>query len=315
MTVKWISDLSAGTPVAHAARRVLSQRLEAVRDYLGRALRKPDKDPEHIHQLRVSSRRATAALEIFAAYVPEPVQEAACQKIRQVRRSAGAARDWDVFLIGLSQVKRSPRSRAVLDFLRGYAFAQRNTAIAQLQEACPDYPYTFERLLADTIAAVGEARGDPEATTLRELAGSQLSLLVHELDEAAARDLNDFAHLHEVRILGKRLRYAMEVFVDCFEPRFKEELYPAVQEMQDILGRANDSYVAVERLDELRRRVRKVLPEDWGRLKPGFAALIKQHKQRLPKERRSFLEWWHDWHTAGRHAALTAMLRRHDGQA
>ena len=46
------------------------------------------------------------------------------------------------------------------------------------------------------------------------------------------------------RIGAARLRYAMEVFADCFPPPFREVLYPMVEEMQEILGRANDSQVA-----------------------------------------------------------------------
>src|SRR5215831_7032142 len=95
---KWISDLAAETPLVDAARRVLSIRLEVVRDWLGLALREPDKDPEHVHQLRVGTRRAGAALEIFAPCLPEKVYDAARRHLRRLRRAAGAARDWDVFL-------------------------------------------------------------------------------------------------------------------------------------------------------------------------------------------------------------------------
>ena len=63
---KWISDLNAATPVAAAARRVLTLRLEGVRDSLGHALREPGQDPEFVHQFRVATRRASAALETFA---------------------------------------------------------------------------------------------------------------------------------------------------------------------------------------------------------------------------------------------------------
>src|SRR5207244_2148550 len=66
-------------------------------------------------------------------------------------------------------------------------------------------------------------------------------------DHAASGDLKDYAHLHQVRIQGKRLRYAMEVFADCFAADFKEELYPQIEEMQEILGSANDSHVGAQR--------------------------------------------------------------------
>ena len=53
---KWIADLTAATPIADAARRVLALRLELVRDVLPAAQHRADKDPEHVHQLRVATR-------------------------------------------------------------------------------------------------------------------------------------------------------------------------------------------------------------------------------------------------------------------
>src|SRR5579883_2318142 len=70
---KWIPDLTPDTPLADAARRVLTVRLEVVRDSLPLALDKPEKDPEYVHQLRVGTRRARAALDIFAACLPPKV--------------------------------------------------------------------------------------------------------------------------------------------------------------------------------------------------------------------------------------------------
>src|SRR5712692_8244692 len=94
---KWISDLKASTPLVDAARRVLTIRLEVVRDYLGLALREADKDPEYVHQLRVGTRRAGAAVEIFSLCLPDRVYTKARKQLRRIRRAAGAARDWDVF--------------------------------------------------------------------------------------------------------------------------------------------------------------------------------------------------------------------------
>src|SRR5262245_14687895 len=55
---KFISGIPAETPVSHAARDVLDARLEAVRYFLPRAAYSYNDDPEHVHQLRVSTRRA-----------------------------------------------------------------------------------------------------------------------------------------------------------------------------------------------------------------------------------------------------------------
>src|SRR2546425_13053533 len=93
---KWISNLNATTPLVDAARRVLAIRLEVVRDNLGLALREPDKDPEHVHQLRVSTRRAGAAVEIFALCLPDKGYTAAPRQLPRIRPGAGSARDLDM---------------------------------------------------------------------------------------------------------------------------------------------------------------------------------------------------------------------------
>ena len=124
---KWISDLGAATPVADAARRVLTLRLEGVRDCLGHALREPGRDAEFVHQLRVATRRASAALEIFAECLPPKVYRATRLLIRNIRRAAGKARDWDVFLGRLvdDADKLPAEDRATIDMLVGYALAHR----------------------------------------------------------------------------------------------------------------------------------------------------------------------------------------------
>jgi CHAD domain-containing protein len=309
---KWISDLRATTPLDDAARRVLTVRLQVVGDYLPKALRQADQDVEHVHQLRVATRRAAAALRIFADCLPDKVCKTARRRLRQVRRAAGEARDWDVFLLGLDGWGGKPTRtwRAGLDFLIGYGVAQRVSAQEHLVEVGEDFPFFFDRLLADTLAAVTKprARGLPADASLLDLARPLLGELLRELHEAASGDLDDYEHLHQVRIIGKRLRYAMEVFADCFAAPFREELYPAVEQMQEILGNANDSHVAAGRLIALREKLRAVRPADWKRYRPGVEGLLKHHEKRLPVEKQRFVEWWQVWQESGTEDALAALL-------
>ncbi|HJT76153.1 MAG TPA: CHAD domain-containing protein, partial [Gemmataceae bacterium] len=270
---KWIDDLDAGTPLDDAARHVLTVRLEVVRDHLAPALHEADKDPEHVHQLRVATRRAGAAVDLFAGCLPDKAYNRARKALRKVRRAAGAARDWDVFLLGLAEwPARGEAQRPGLDFLAGYATGQRLAAQDHLRAVCADQPFAFDRLRAETVAAV-HAPHDADGETLLDLARPLLAERLRALDEAAAQDLGDYDNLHQVRIAGKRLRYAMEVFASCFAPAFKEELYPAVEEMQEILGNANDSHVAAGRLEALRARLRLARPDGGKRFRPGLDAL------------------------------------------
>src|SRR5437763_965344 len=96
---KWISGLTPDTPLGEAAREVLAVRLGVVAECLPPAVGGADGDPEHVHRLRVATRRAAAALRIFADCLPGKARKATRRRLRAVRRAAGEARDWDVFLI------------------------------------------------------------------------------------------------------------------------------------------------------------------------------------------------------------------------
>ena len=306
---KWISGLTSATTLVEAAQNVLGVRLAAVVHYLGLALTAAREDPEHVHQLRVSTRRAVAALDIFAGCLPKHSYRSARKRLRDIRRAAGAARDWDVFLSELpeSLPPRSARRAPGLNFLAGYALAERVRAQDLIEEAGADFPAALEHIVASTLHAVREPTTGP--LELGDLAKVDLMALLDDLEEAAAKDLEDYAHLHQVRIVGKRLRYAMELFVDCYESAFRERLYPAIEEMQDILGRANDSYVAAQRLRDLSSELKALRPGQWKRFKPCIEHLRRFHERRLPKERRRFEAWWKQWQEAGTPEAFIELLK------
>ena len=87
-----------------------------------------------------------------------------------MRRVAGEARDWDVFLASLIEwsAKQGNRARRAIDCLIGYVTARREVAQVQLQEAGRGYPFTFDRFLAETVAAVRKP-DDPHCRCLLDL--------------------------------------------------------------------------------------------------------------------------------------------------
>jgi len=307
---KWISDLTPEMALLDAARHVLFVRLQVVRDYLPKVVYHPDEDPEYVHQLRVATRRSDAAVRIFRSCLSDKAYKGMRGRLRLVRRAAGNVRDWDVFLIELrSRFQDAPTKEASgLDFLIGYSLSQRNLALTQLQATGHEQISEFEDFITDTIMNLRLAQDvDPKAS-LFDLARPLLSGLRENLEHLASGDLNDYPHLHQVRIAGKRLRYAMEIFADCFPSSFKEELYPQIEAMQEILGRANDSHVGLERLAGLRGWLRQHWAEDWKRLQPGIEGLLRYHQRRLPQERRRFLQWWEKWGKHGSEELLTTLV-------
>lgn len=285
---KWIPGLTADTTPAEAARRVLAERLHVVRHYLPLAVTAPEKDVENVHQLRVGTRRTGAALKIFDACLPGKIGRALRKKVKRIRRAAGEARDWDVFLDALAEwaPKRPAAEQAGLDLLRGYAFTHRQAAqagLAEIADTAPDNPED------------DDIQPNSAPSRLADLALATLNPALNEFDALMTQDLKDYSHLHQIRISGKRLRYAMEVFADCFAPKFREDLYPAIEEMQEILGTANDSHVAEQRLVDLRNRLRASRPKEWPRFKPGIERLLAYHRRRLPQQRRKFATWRTRW--------------------
>jgi hypothetical protein len=214
-----------------------------------------------------------------------------------------------VFLATLTaRMKRAPAGeRPGFDFLLGYAHGQRIAAQNHLLGANENIAAAWGEFVRRALAAL-----EPPTTlmqTLGDVAGFELPRLAGELADAAGRDLQPYEHLHRVRILGKRLRYAMEIFSSCYEAPFREVYYPAVEAMQDILGLANDSYEACQKLAGVRGYLEAARPRDWRRLRPGIEAVFQFHERRLPEQRRKFERWWVQWQRASAETAFTQVLK------
>lgn len=309
---KWFNDLSPDTCTEDAARHVLAIRLEVVRDCLALSLSQPEQDPEYVHQLRVGTRRVGAGLKIFADCFPKKTLRSAQRRIRDLRRAAGVARDWDVFLIELQQqsAELPAEHQGELDFLLGYCLGHRQPAQGVLTEAFPGFPFSFDRFMSATLSAVRSPEN--QQASLLSLAQKQLSRLLDRFEEQLNLDLNDYNLLHGVRIIGKQLRYAMEVLSACFESQFREELLPRLSNLQSILGITNDSYVAMSRYEVLISKLPTLLPNQAPRLLPMLRDAYDRHCGRLPKQRKRFARWLSRWrHDNMRQKSLELLRHGH----
>ncbi|MCX7702378.1 MAG: CHAD domain-containing protein, partial [Gemmataceae bacterium] len=230
---KWIPGLSPDMWAVDAARKVLNARLGTVAHYLPLAARQAQEDVEYVHQLRVSTRRAAAAIEVFDDFLTRKARKSGRRALRRIRRAAGTARDADVFLqFLLGELKHGPQHRfPVLDFLVGLTLERRIAAQQQLREAEEE---GFQA--AEILAGVGESSDFEAPRRFGVLAATVINPLLREFDQAVADAHDDAKALHAIRIRGKELRYAMEIFAPCFAEPFRELLYPAVEQAQEILG-------------------------------------------------------------------------------
>jgi CHAD domain-containing protein len=296
---KWVADLRPDLAVSEAARIALSARLEVVRQYLPVAAASAAEDIEHIHHLRVSTRRASAALNQFAISLPQKRLRSAKKLLRSIRRAAGQARDWDVFhtmLVALDLAHEREVAPA-RHLLFGYTAARRMDAQELIASKAPKWSTRLERRIDDVLAHL-RAPSDGEPSVLADLALTRLQELMLALHTATDPVPSDNEGLHRARIAGKRLRYAMELYVDCFRAPFREELYPLIEEMQEILGQLNDNHVASRHLLAVREHLRAFHPAEWPEFEPSAEGLFQSCRQRLLDAQARFEAWLPRWRQA-----------------
>src|SRR5262245_37953091 len=115
---KWIEAEWLDEPAWRVARRTLRARLRTVSDWLARAADEADADAEHVHQLRVSTRRATAALRLFDSVLPRKRSRWFRKRLKRMRKAAGEARDLDVLIERVREIctaEQTPGCASLLD--------------------------------------------------------------------------------------------------------------------------------------------------------------------------------------------------------
>lgn len=304
---KRISDLNEMTPVEDAARRVLALRLEAVRDRIADALSEGDDRRQHVHALRVASRRAAAAVEVFEHCLPKKVFKEVRRQLRLIRRAVGTARDWDVVLAQLSKGLKQAEAvdQPAYDMLTGYALAHRVPAQQRLEQACPEYPFGFDRLMARTLAAIRSRQ--PEQPTFGAYVRPMLAQMVDGFNKLCDRDDGDWGQLHQVRIAGKRLRYSLELVRDCVGESLDTTLTPALVTLQETLGTVNDSFNAACLFREIVGGLQHCPAAAGDRYRGLVERQLQENEVLMRSGREEYRRWLQQWRSSPMQQALITL--------
>ena len=236
---KWSQAVTPDQPVASVARRALADRFAAVQEHLVLAADKPDEDPEHVHQLRVATRRALAAMDVFSDLLPVRRVRGIRAELKRLRRAAGDARDLDVLVERLrqwsSRTKGGTSRQTIERIVRHRRWAQKpiGKARARLDRT------HFGRRLRGVVRRIRWRCSLPEAR-LGEFAQTVLCPMVSAFFAAATADLSDIDTLHAMRIRGKKLRYTLELLAAGFDRRAHKALRADFEQLQTKLGEIND---------------------------------------------------------------------------
>lgn len=203
-------------------------------------------DPEFVHQARVALRRMRSAERVLRKWTRFPSRLR--DELRWAAQALGRARDADVFALEtLPRLRKgldADTRQRLLDAAHTRCTGARAELIGQMQGA----------RFAALALAVSRWAAEPavDAKPMAAVAARRLQRAWERLREAAqffgALNVDE---QHRVRILAKRLRYALDLFAAGL-PRSQAEAWgDALAALQDTLGEMNDLATAERVLDEL----------------------------------------------------------------
>jgi len=279
------------------AGRIIRTRLESVWTAL-RAASDGQADADCVHRLRVATRRAIASLDAFEGLAPAGDSRWFRRRLRRVRRAAGAARDLDVLANRIDQDAGSEPASTARRRLKAMLARQRPAArepVVDVREhlVAADWTGRMERLLA----RLARCR-DQEA--FRSYGRRRLKGLIRRFFEHVRPRIRDAEEIHRLRIEGKRLRYALEIFSPVLPSRGRVKCQKALETLQDNLGTFTDHVAAAERLR--RWSEHRAAAADRGIL----TSIRKTESGEAERARRVFLKWW----TRSRRRDLERCFRR-----
>jgi CHAD domain-containing protein len=286
--------IGPGTPVGVAAVTVLSTKMQPLFELEESALAGNDMDA--VHDMRVASRRSREAIAIFAPLYREADIVEPLQSVKAVTKALGAVRDADVFIDHLAELSASSdheQERLALAYFIAWRQAERSRDLKRMRQRLARLDLDRRRIRltralygfkknADIIAAFGWLAED----VLKERFEAFYGHLPAALNESA------IGEQHAMRIAGKHLRYAIETFKSCIDPKRFEGLRGVVTSFQDALGEMRDRDVFLGAIDRMVANgdpsragitaegldaVTSRLKSERGELFARFLALVEEH--------------------------------------
>jgi CHAD domain-containing protein len=296
-----------GTSVSHVAARTLRKRFETVWAELKAAAGRSH-NAEHVHQLRVATRRTLAAVEAFADLLP-PKRRAWFEKqLRRIRRAASDARDLDVLttrLAGVADTSTTSRSQAARK-ARGRLIAMLSRQRIVSREPIREI---YERLIEDDWSGrleqlLESITGRRRPRSFTAYARQRFKPFVERFFAKADHKLRDEDEIHELRIKGKQLRYALEIFAGVFPAETRRACQDALEELQRTLGDFTDHASAADRLRRWSR-------DDGVHADRQTLEKLRKHEvEQANRARKAFAKWWNPTRRRALRRIFERSLRR-----
>lgn len=217
---------------------------------------------EGVHQARVAFRRMRSAWGLFRPAIPREAAAHWNSEMRWAASEMGPARDLDVFLDeALDPLKGKiplPEGEAALTELAKKAHGEAYVRVRTMIES--ERYHTFKKAFVQWVDEREWRQGELTDKNKKQLDKNITPFAAKVLDKRMRKVLN-MGHdirtlseeaLHELRIEGKKLRYALDFFNPLFtKGKGLKAFMSHLKEFQGFLGVMNDVTVMRTLLDEL----------------------------------------------------------------
>jgi CHAD domain-containing protein len=284
---KWIEGIGPHSTVEEAARRSLGPRLAAVSHSLPMAAHLAEHDVEHVHRLRVATRRATAALKLYRDCLAPKEARWMKRRLRKIRRAAGDARDLDVLSDRLASDYGEPVAPVIELIAHDRKAVQ--PAIVEVSNRCRNDDKLVRKTASLLHSIDSPTRKDAkESLHLGDWAAKQFAKVADPFAAAMPNESSTPPELHQFRIAAKALRYVIELVAPAFGPSLREELYPTIEEVQERLGRVQDHVAAIERCQTWLEKTHNAA------MRETLDELIEAERRGLKDAIQAFHAWWNE---------------------
>jgi CHAD domain-containing protein len=240
-SAKLILDLDPDAPANVAAAAVFARLLEVIDDNLPGTLE--DVDSEFLHDLRVAVRRTRSLQRQFKAIYPDAELAHFREEFKRIQAITGDLRDLDVYLLDFPALKAAlpVQMQPDLDPLLGLLQTRRARALTATRRALK------AQRTGQALATWGEfARTAQKADlSVKALASHRIRGVYKQMVKLglAIDDDSPAEDLHELRKVGKELRYLLEFFASLYPPEVGKPFVKSLKGLQDQLGRFQDHEV------------------------------------------------------------------------
>ena len=308
---KRIKGIGCDAEAPAGMKLVLVTRFGELRDFRAAAL--DWTDPEGVHSMRVASRRLRSALRDFMPYLRKRRLSSVIKPLRDVADALGEVRDQDVAILALEKLQAhspddvSAALKQVIDARKEIRDQARKELEAMLEDS--ELKQLEMSFTTGVDEATVEAKGrtpSPLLITFRKMSRAIILDRLKELEKLSNGVFRPFdvETLHEMRIAAKRLRYAIELFQQCWG-RSIATYAKRTARLQTALGDVHDCDVWIESFGDEINEARKQKQNE--NLK-AFVWLLSHFVKLRTKHLRKAFDLWCDWEAEDTSGKLRALL-------